>query len=169
MMKRNGFTLVELVVTLAVVAILLTVGIPSMRDLIRNARLTATSNMWVASLNIARSEAIKEGRNATLCVSDDGLTCSGADWRLGWLAWIDIDADGNLDSPDEIIRVVEQRAASLSIASAQSSFRISPQGDISNPNTTLDICDDRTAETGRQLRLLATGGVSLNSQYGGCS
>ncbi|MGB5729503.1 MAG: GspH/FimT family pseudopilin, partial [Thiogranum sp.] len=69
MMKTRGFTLVELLSTLAVAGILLTVGVPSMQDLIRNNRLTAATNLFVSSLNIARSEAIKQGRNATVCVS----------------------------------------------------------------------------------------------------
>ena len=164
-MKRNGFTLIELMVTIAMVAILLTVGVPSMRDLILNNDLTATTNTWVSSLNIARSEAIKQGRNATICVSDNQATCSGTNWRLGWLSWVDSNANGAMDAPAEIIRIVEPQSANITITLAQSSLQIDPQGTVSNPNTTATICDSRTGEIGRQLRVLATGGISLNRQF----
>jgi len=171
MTKTRGFTLVELMMTLAVAAVLVGVGVPSMQNLIRNNRLTAATNQFVSSLNIARSEAIKQGRNATVCVSDTQNSCSGSNWRLGWLAWVDSDQDGNLDFPAEVLRVVEPLANSITIATtpiAQNSFQIDPQGTVGNPNTTLGVCDDRTGETGRLLRVMATGGISLNSQYGGC-
>ena len=55
MKKENGFTLIELLTTLVIAAVLLTIGVPSMRDLIRNNRLIAATNTFVSSLNIARS------------------------------------------------------------------------------------------------------------------
>jgi type IV fimbrial biogenesis protein FimT len=171
MTKTHGFTLVELLVTLAVASILLTVGVPSMRDMIRNNQLTATTNLFVSSLNIARSEAIKQGRNANVCVSDTPVqnSCSGTDWGLGWLVWVDINQNGVLDYPAEVIRTVQPLPGSVEFTSVQNSFQIDPQGTVDNPNATLDVCDDRTAETGRQLRVMATGGISLDSQYGGCT
>ena len=169
MMKTRGFTLVELIMTLAVAATLLTVGAPGMQDLIRNNRLTAATNLFVSSLNIARSEAIKQGRNATVCVSDTQNSCSGNNWQLGWLAWVDSDQDGALDFPQEVLRVVEPLANSIQINTqapvGQNSFRIDSQGSVNSPNTTLELCDDRTGETGRLLRVMATGGISLNSQH----
>ena len=168
MKKTHGFTLVELIMTLSVAAVLLAVGVPNLNDLIRNNRLTAATNLFVSSLNIARSEAIKQGRNATVCVSDTQNSCSGGNWRLGWLAWVDSDQDGNLDFPGEVLRVVEPLANSIQIASAQNSFQVDSQGSVDNPNTTLAVCDDRSGETGRLLRVMSTGGISLNSQYSGC-
>ena len=170
MTKLRGFTLIELMVTLAVAAILMTVGIPNLQDLIRNNRLTAATNAFVSSLNIARSEAIKQGRNATVCVSDTAIqnSCTGTNWQKGWLVWVDSDQDGNLDYPAEVIRTVQPLASSIQIVSVQNSFQIDAQGSVDNPNATLDVCDDRPAETGRQMRILATGGISLNGQYAGC-
>jgi type IV fimbrial biogenesis protein FimT len=167
MTKTRGFTLVELLVTLAVAAILLTVGVPSFRDLIYNNRLTAATNIFVSSINIARSEAIKQGRNATVCVSTDLATCTGGNWNQGWVVWVDVDQNG-APSAAEIIRTVQPLSNALQLTSAQNSFTIDSQGSVDNPNATLDVCDERAAETGRQLRVLATGGISLNSQYGGC-
>lgn len=169
MTKIRGFTLVELMVTLSVAAILLTVGVPGMRDLIANNRLTATTNLFVSSLNIARSEAIKQARNATVCASASPYTsCNGTSWQQGWIVWVDTDQDGNLDAPGEVIRTVQALSTSIQIASTNNSFSIDSQGNVDNVNGKLNVCDDRPAETGRQLRVLATGGVSLDSQFSGC-
>lgn len=168
MKKEHAFTLIELLVTLAIAAILLTVGVPSMRDLIRNNHLAAATNTFVSTLNIVRSEAIKQGRNATLCVSNDLVACTGeTDWRLGWIAWVDSDSNGVLDAPGELLRIVEPKPATITVVPsvAQSNFLIDAQGAVSNPNVILTICDDRTGETGRQLRVMATGGISLNSLF----
>jgi type IV fimbrial biogenesis protein FimT len=168
MIKTNGFTLVELMVTLVVAVILLTVGVPSMQGLIQNNRLTAATNTFVSSLNMARSEAIKQGRNAMVCVSTDLNSCTAGNWQQGWLVWVDENRNGILDAPGEIIQTVQSLANTLQFTSAQNSFRIDSQGSVANPNATLDVCDDREGETGRQLRVLATGSISLNSQFG-CS
>lgn len=168
MTKTCGFTLVELMVTLSVAAILLTVGIPGMRDLIANNRLTAATNLFVSSMNIARSEAIKQGRDATVCVSTSLAGCTAGNWQQGWLVWVDTDQDGNLDFPTEVIRAVQPLATSLQFTSTQNSFSIDSQGTVDNVNALLNVCDDRAGEVGRQLRVLATGGISLNSQFGGC-
>ncbi len=164
--KTHGFTLIELMATLAVAAIVVALGMPGMRSLINDNRLSAATNTFVSSLNIARSEAIKQGRNARLCVSADQATCSGTDWGLGWLVWVDSDADGVLDAPGEIVRIAEPLSSAITVNSVQSNFQVDAQGAVSSPNVTLTICDDRTGETGRQLRIMATGGVSLNSQFG---
>ncbi len=170
MSKTRGFTLIELMVTLSVAAILLTVGVPSMRDLIANNRLTAATNVFVSSLNIARSEAIKQGRNASVCVSDTATqtSCSGTDWRKGWLVWVDVNKNGTLNYPNEVIRTVQPLTDSIQMVSARNSFQIDPQGSVDNPNANVTLCDNRSGETGRQLRIMATGGISLNSQYSGC-
>ncbi|MFQ5642396.1 MAG: GspH/FimT family pseudopilin [Thiogranum sp.] len=169
MKKERGFTLIELMVALAVAAILLTTGIPAMRDFIRDNRLTAATNTFVSTLNIARSEAITQGRSASVCVSSNQTNCSGSNWQSGWIVWVDSDGDGGFDA-NEVLRVVEPLPATVSatLSSGQSSFSVDAQGAVSNPNFTLTLCDDRSGETGRQLRIMATGGVSLNSQFG-CS
>ena len=160
----RGFTLVELMVTLAVVAILLTVGVPSMTEFVKNNRLTATTNGFVSSLTLARSEAVKQGRNATLCVSSDQATCTGANWAQGWLVWVDLDSDGTLDA-GETLRVAEALPQAVTFAGTQNSFQFTATGSVNNTDI-LTVCDDRAGETGRQLRILSTGGVSLNRQFG---
>lgn len=163
MKNLRGFTLVELMVTLVVIAILLTVGVPNMSNFLKNNRLTSATNGFVSSLNLARSEAIKRGRNATLCVSTDQATCTGANWALGWLAWVDLDADGNLDA-GETVRVSEALPQTVTLAGTQTSFLFNSTGSVNNTDT-LTVCDDRAGEFGRRFRILSTGAISMNSRF----
>jgi len=82
----RGFTLVELMVTLLVLAILLGLAVPSFRDAALSSRLTGYANDLVASVQIARSEAIKRNATVTLCASTNGSTCATAGgWEVGWI------------------------------------------------------------------------------------
>ena len=78
-----GFTLIELMVTLAIAAILLMVAIPSMTTYKRNAELTSATNTLLGSINAARSEAMKRGMNAMVVPTNNGT-----DWNAGWIVFV---------------------------------------------------------------------------------
>lgn len=82
---RRGFTLVEMVVTVAIVAILLGIAIPSYNETILNMKLTSYANNLVASILLGRSEAIKRNAVVSLCVSSSGTACTGGGWEQGWI------------------------------------------------------------------------------------
>lgn len=82
---RRGFTLVEMVVTVAIVAILLGIAIPSYNETILNMKLTSYANNLVASILLGRSEAIKRNAVVTLCVSSSGTACTAGGWQQGWI------------------------------------------------------------------------------------
>ena len=84
--KVGGFTLFELMVTLAVAALILSLGVPGFRSFIQNNRATTHTNDLVTALNLGRSEATRRGGSILLCSSSDGATCSGSnDWSSGWI------------------------------------------------------------------------------------
>ncbi len=84
--RARGFTLVELMVSLLVLAILLGLAVPSFRDASLSSRLTGYANDLVSSVQIARSEAIKRNLTVTLCASVNGSTCAaGVGWEVGWI------------------------------------------------------------------------------------
>lgn len=76
----RGFTLVELMVTVAVLAIVAAIAAPSFTQLVLRSRLTSTSNEVVAALQLARMEAIRKNGSVDVCPTTDGNTCSGANW-----------------------------------------------------------------------------------------
>lgn len=80
----RGFTLVELMVTIAVMAILLAIAVPSFNNASLGSKLNSIANEFVASAQLARSEAIKRNTSATLCASNNGSTCGGT-WSDGWV------------------------------------------------------------------------------------
>lgn len=76
----GGFTLVELMITIAVLAIVLAIAVPSFQAIINRNRLVSASNEVVAALQLARMEAIRRNSRVELCPSTNGTGCSGADW-----------------------------------------------------------------------------------------
>lgn len=94
MKKYSGFTLVELMITLFIVGILVSVGVPSLKSFMQSNQLVAATNELISALHVARSEAIKTNSRVTICSSDDGATCSGDDdWTDGWIVFVDADGD----------------------------------------------------------------------------
>lgn len=85
MNKQSGFTLIELMVTISILAILLGIGVPSFRATIEGNRIATVTNDLVGALQFARSEAIKRSTNVVLCSSSDQASCSGS-WVDGWVA-----------------------------------------------------------------------------------
>ncbi|MDV7210382.1 GspH/FimT family pseudopilin [Azotobacter beijerinckii] len=83
--RACGFTLVELMVALAVLAILLGVAIPSFSDVSLSSKLRSLANELAASATLGRSEAIKRNAVVTLCASSDGANCTKDDWNQGWV------------------------------------------------------------------------------------
>jgi len=81
-----GFTLFELLVTVAVASIIATLGIPGFQNIVANNRSVTYTNDLVTALNLARSEATRRRAPIDVCASANGTTCSGAnDWSVGWI------------------------------------------------------------------------------------
>ncbi|MDO8298340.1 GspH/FimT family pseudopilin [Lacisediminimonas sp.] len=84
--QSRGFTLVELMVTLAIFAVLVGVAAPSFNAIMVGPRLGSFANALSASATLARSEAIKRNTSVTLCASADGAACAASgDWEQGWI------------------------------------------------------------------------------------
>lgn len=106
-MHAKGFSLVELMVVVVIVAILVGIGLPSFRDTFQRNRVATTGNEVIGSIALARAEAIRTTRGGGVCASSDGATC-GNDWNAGWLVWANQgNVNATLDTGDEIIRVIQ--------------------------------------------------------------
>ena len=114
-----GFTLVELMVTLAVAAILMAIAIPNFTALINGNRLTSTANELVSSLQLARSEALRRNTQVRVCRSDDGKSCAGAGQ---WSRWITL-----VVSTNEVLRDASTKAP-LQVTSGASQITYSADG-----------------------------------------
>lgn len=92
--KRNGFTLIELMITLLVAAIVLGVGIPAFTQFVATNRMAAAVNDMTTAIHLARTEAVKRRANATVCPSADwdsaAPSCDNAGgFEDGWIVFVD--------------------------------------------------------------------------------
>jgi type IV fimbrial biogenesis protein FimT len=102
--RQRGFTLIELMIVVAVATVLLGFGIPSMTALLNSNKLTAASNALMSSMRLARSEAFKRGGRVVLCKSHDGVACNMAGgWEQGWLVFHDANGNGGHDLDEVVI------------------------------------------------------------------
>ena len=170
--RESGFTLLELIVTLAVAAIVLSVGVPSFRGVIMDNRLVSQSNQFITSVKMARSAAVRYQRPATVCSSanfDAAVpTCSADnDWSDGWFVWVDKDRDALTDA-NEVIAVFGpiHDASTLSSGTA-SSFTYDARGFATTPAGNLTLCDSRTSEMGRLIKVNSVGRTNVKRE--GCS
>lgn len=172
MKRESGFTLIELLITLGIAAIVLSVGVPSFRTVVMDSRLVSQANLFVASVNLARSTAVRYQRNATVCAStnfDAAVpTCSAtSDWSNGWIVWVDKDRD-SMTSAAEVVSVFAPIAESLSFTSlGTAGFTYDARGFSLAGGDDLTLCDTRTGETGRFIRVNAVGRTNIQRQ--GCS
>jgi len=178
MTSRNaGFTLIELMIAIVLLAILMMVAAPSLQDLTMNARITSNANDLMTDLAMARSEAVRGNTRAAICSSNNGTSCTASAWEQGWLVFTDADGNGAINGTDAIVKVMGALELGNILASAGHStngaggsfvpFR--PSGSVTPGGAgTVDftLCDSRTTANvgaaaatnkGRRIRISATG------------
>lgn len=96
--RGAGFSLIELMVVFAIAAILLGAGVPLLRNLVQNQKIMTAANDFFASINLARSEAIRRGTRVDLVPTDDA-----GDWAKGWAVFIDENDNQRPDEDEELI------------------------------------------------------------------
>ncbi len=112
--RVRGFTLIELMVVIAVATVLLGFGVPSMTAILNSNKLTAASNALLSSMRLARSEAFKRNGRVVLCKSRDGIACTPAGgWEQGWIVFHDADGNGEHDDQEVVIERGNPLEASL--------------------------------------------------------
>jgi len=107
----RGFTLIELMTTIAVLAIGSALAYPSFSNVIKSNRVATSTNNVIAAFNLARSEAIRSNRGGGVCPSTDGAACEGTDWNEGFIAFTDQDGSGTWSPGDKVIRYFEPNDA----------------------------------------------------------
>lgn len=179
LLSRKGFTLVEVLITLVVAAILLGLATPTITTLTRNKMITTQANELVSSLALARSEALKRVSRVTVCKSADGSSCTNTgSWDQGWIVFNDSDNDAQVGSStgvgtsQQIIKVYSALdggntlTGSTNVANYVSyvSSGHSKLIDGTFQAGSLVLCDDRGAgEHAREITVNITGRVRVES------
>jgi type IV fimbrial biogenesis protein FimT len=165
----NGFTLVEMMIVLAISAIMVSMALPSFTGLIARNRLSSESSGLMADLMLARSEALRQGSLVTVCASADGQTCSnGANWASGRITFTDQGVAGTFDpATDRLLRVNRDfsTADSLTPTPALTSVSFLADGTINNA-VTFAVC--RTGYTGLNVSVSNAGRARMVTQTSVC-
>jgi len=132
-----GFTLVEVLITLAIVAILLVVAVPAMQRFMTGRAVLAQAEELVATLRLARSDALRLNSAVTVCAATDttadspvcAAAANNASWNAGWLTFIDLDNDGVRDTGERVLRVQSPLKGVKAVTSnTQGHVRFYPNG-----------------------------------------
>ena len=163
--KRNaaGFTLVELLVTIAVAAILLSIALPSFQGSLRSNRIATTSNELLTSLNLARSEAVRSAQGGGICASSNGTACSAA-WNDGWMVWTDNDGDGVFGDGDTVVRY-SQHKPSVEVTGSSASISFDRRGRVNGGAAqSIGVVPEGVVTPVRCVRIGMTGQASIKKE-----
>ncbi|WP_152225376.1 GspH/FimT family pseudopilin [Pseudomonas sp. SCB32] len=158
----KGFTLLELMVTIAVAAVLLSLAVPSFTDATLSGKLTASANDLVAGVALGRSEAIKRNAVTSMCVSSNGSTClASGGWEQGWI----------ILSGGSVIQKHAAAPGGFKVTSTAAKIDFQPSG-VGNTQATITVCR-ATPTVGSQERVVqvdATGRAYVSkTTNGSCS
>ena len=172
MKTQCGFTLVELMTSVAVVAITLGIAVPSFNAMIMTNRLATQTNDIIATITYARSEAIKRNRTVTLCRAESAAENDCGD-AGPWEQWLVRDPAGNVirrgsfAEPDDPVSVTSSLPETTLMFSPDG-FARTDAGALANGQTILVCVPNAPAENRRQVTLGAGSRISLTKDAGDC-
>jgi type IV fimbrial biogenesis protein FimT len=158
-LRPRGLTVLELIVTLSIVAVLTGVAVPSVTNMWLDSKRATAVNGMSHSLQLARALAIMRGQMVSVCRSPDGQTCSNhtADWQRGWITFVNLDRDEPpiRDENEQVLAVQPAWSAGTITSNRRGySFRPSEHGVI---NGTLVFCDRRGSAHARAIIISTSG------------
>ena len=160
--KNAGFTLIELIITAAILVIVLGFAVPSFESIIQNNRSVSLSNDLVASLYLARSEAVKRGVSVSVCgAQDTNYNSCGNNWDLGWIVFVNPDENTSISGgvTEPIIRVQQLSTGNPSItpSPANAIVTYNNQGFAAASSANMSIGISTSGCTGNNARTLSIG------------
>jgi type IV fimbrial biogenesis protein FimT len=144
MNHKDGFTLIELMTGVAILAITLTLGLPTFSGVIQRMRIDTALNMLGSDMAMARNTAVVRHSQVVVCPRATSSGCAdGQDWSHGWMVFDDPDGNRQPNDEHDILRVSEPPTGALLFMPASRPFlRYQPDGRAANTNLTVYICKD---------------------------
>jgi len=163
-MNAKGFTLIELMVVISIIAILASLAVPSFADMIRRQKSSGEANVLFSLVYLARSEAIKRNSIVTICKSLDANQCGGT-WSDGWIVFQDNDKDGSRDAGETLISsgvMGNEYQLSWSAFGSNNYIRFTQNGLTLSQNGTFVLCpNDNDVKYARAVVISKTARVRL--------
>ena len=172
--STRGFTLLELLIVMAMIAIVGSIAAPSFDSSISRNNVQSMRDSLFNALRYARSEAVKRKMPVGVCASADQITCANdTNWHLGWVVFVDQNANGTQDGniQEQSIQAHYGEGNLTTPLGTSGVVLFNRQGLANNPQTDLCFVDPKhAANTNRRgVQISATGSVSLRSGFnGGC-
>lgn len=177
--REQGFTLYELLITLVVVSIVLSFGIPNLRSFTQNSRMSAAANDLLGTFQTARSEAARSKQNVSICASTNATSANpscGGEFEDGWLLFADPNGDAQYNAGEVLLRAYPAMGRDIDVTAAGQGhyFAYGPNGlgrgtiGALPPTTSAVLCDDRgnvtasgNVSAARVLRVLPIGRATI--------
>lgn len=171
MAKQHGFTLIELMITVGLAAVLLSFAVPGMSQFLAKRSVESAASALASDYRFARSEAVKRTAVVTICRSSNGAACAGdaGSWHVGWIVFVDSDNDGAVDAGEDILRVQQalggiQSMSNVVEANTIHTARFRPNGIALPVSDGLVITPSVATASTRLLCVSNQGRVSIRDQ-----
>lgn len=169
---QRGFTLIEILVTISIAAILTALAAPSFNNAVTSNKLAGFANSFVASAQLARSESIKRNSVVRVCHSANGTACAtSGEWQQGWIVFNDVDNDSAVDTGETVIQVQQSLSADYNFTGDSYNMAFQPTGGVPSL-VTLNLCRARPSagREERSIRVTLTGRLTVTKTTTGvCS
>ena len=163
----NGFTVIELLIVIAVVAIMLSWAMPSLRGTLARNQLLGQANELANAMTLARSEAVTRGTQAGICASSNGTSCSGKndDWDKFILVFVDQDRGSDFDNSEPLLKSFAAHSEVDQFSTASAFYFGSSGFSTSNAISTVQVCHNNLAESDRcrTVTIAPTGIVTVRT------
>ena len=158
--RQAGFTLIELMVALSVLAILAAAAVPNFSSFIHRSRMTTESSNLVSDVEIARSEAARRNTTITVCPTADGTNCT-SDWTQRRVVFVDSNGDNIISNGEEVIRKSDPPASSMvivasSLSTGATSIRLRSWGAPDSLGS-WQFCEKSSTSAGQRVSLTGSG------------
>ncbi|MCP3673336.1 MAG: prepilin-type N-terminal cleavage/methylation domain-containing protein [Gammaproteobacteria bacterium] len=153
--NNNGYTILELLMTMVVAVILLGVAVPGLQGFIKNNRMLGQTNVLMIIIKSARSEAVTQRTNLSVCRTSDNINCTGT--GNNYIAFTDTGVANKVDGTDSIIKQIMVDIDQLTFSyDGGSSIRFNSRGSVGTKST-ITICDDRGDDYRRGITISPIG------------
>lgn len=159
---NRAFTLIELLISIAVIAITLNLALPSFSEILDRSKVSANVQRLTQTLQSSRLKAISSNIKVTLCPMNNELVC-GKDWSTGYMSFVDKNGDRRYNGNDEILSQYKSEDEKFSLNwrafGQKNSLQWLGTGITNHQNGSFELCYDNKANMARALFLTKAGRI----------